>query len=206
MWSYLAVKWAFEVFIIITRAFEVERARSAFRYFSLRNKLVWPIRILGILLHPMLIMLTIFYTCWFCFQCWYSIKIIVNSHCTNKQCLLLKIVIISYKEMNYQAESNRVSMTVISSTSVVISDGLILIPDSWFHQFWANKSESRIKCQFWFFGREMTLTYSIVGSTAAVAIYFTHVIRGSRTDIITVNSCRHGSHIHNDLQYDIGLY
>lgn len=51
----------------------------------------------------------------------------MNSHCTNKQCLLLEIVIISYKEMNYQAESNRVSMTVIS-TSVMISDELILIP------------------------------------------------------------------------------
>lgn len=150
MWSYLTVKWAFEVFIIITRALEVERARSAFWYFSLRNRLVMAYTDSWRLVTPNANNTKIFYTCWFCFRCWYSIKIIMNSHCTNKQCLLLENCdyFDSYKEMNYQAESNRVSMTVISSTSVVISDGF----DSnlWFHQFWANQTESRIKCQFWF--------------------------------------------------------
>lgn len=143
----------------------------------------------------MLIMLTIFYTYWFCFQCWYSIKIIMNSHCTNKQCLLLEIVIISYKEMNYQAESNRVSITVISSTSVMISDGLILIPvcDSTNSGQMNRNQESNVNsdslAEKW---------HSHIASSGQLLRLrsIMHLTRGGRTDIITVNSCRHGSCIH----------
>lgn len=39
--------------------------------------------------------------------------------------------------------------------------------------------ESGTECQFWFLYREITIVSCVVGSTSAIAIYFTQVIRGS---------------------------
>lgn len=61
------------------------------------------------------------------------------------------------------------------------SDGLIPMPQlliPWIQCKKIQNRESAAKCWFRFLMREMTITSSVVGSTAMITIYFTHVTKG----------------------------
>lgn len=61
------------------------------------------------------------------------------------------------------------------------SDGLIPMPQlliSWIQCKKNQNRESAAKCWFRFLSREMTIASSVIGSTAMIAIYFTHVTKG----------------------------
>lgn len=61
------------------------------------------------------------------------------------------------------------------------SDGLIPTPQlliPWIQCKKNQNRESAAKCWFQFLSREMTIVSSVVGSTAMIGIYFTHVTKG----------------------------